>query len=379
MPKKILSVDDSKTVRLIVRKAMKPFDTIVCEAQNGEEGLAVARAEKPDLILLDVTMPVMDGVEMLTRLKADPELKQIPVMMLTAEAGRENILKIAKIGVRDYIVKPFTEQVLVEKLSRIMTLTPLAAAGAAAAPAAGAAGAAGARTVFVVEDKPAIVQQVTETVKNSAWTWKHFNTSAEAFQVAEKSPPAAVVVSLSLPEGAAIDLLRSFRGRPALASTPFIGLAVKTAVEDIQRAQESGFAGVSGKPIDAADLEAKLRRALKLEGVFRAAELTKDHMLVRLSEEMTSPQLDVAMAQVMEKVTEAADSGLGMAVFDLNAVKTFTVDILKFLISAQRKCEDLGMRCVMLGSSDLAASARTFDESKDWTFHAKLESAMAPA
>jgi two-component system, cell cycle response regulator len=374
MPKKILSVDDSKTVRLIVRKAMKPFDTIVVEAQNGEEGLTVARAEKPDLILLDVTMPVMDGVEMLTRLKADPELKSIPVMMLTAEAGRENILKIAKIGVRDYIVKPFTEQVLVEKLSRIMTLTPLAAA-----PAAPAAGVAGGRTVLLVEDKPAIISQVTESVKNPAWTWKHFTTSAEAFQYSEKTPPSAVVVSLSLPDAAAIELLRSFRGRPALAQTPFIGLAVKTAVEDIQRAQESGFFGVSSKPIDTADLDAKLRRALKLEGVLRAAELTKDHMLVRLTEEMTSPQLDAAMVQVMEKVTEAADSGLGVTVFDLTAVKTFTVDILKFLISATRKCEDLGMRCVMLGKDEVVTGARGFDESKDWHFYEKLEAAMAAA
>lgn len=374
MPKKILSVDDSKTVRLIVRKAMKPYDIIVCEAQNGEEGLAAARAEKPDLILLDVTMPVMDGVEMLTRLKAEPELKGIPVVMLTAEAGRENILKIAKIGVRDYIVKPFTEQVLVEKLTRIFPLQP-AATAAAAAPAAGS----GERTVVLVEDKPAIVSQVTETVKNSAWTWKHFSTSAEAFQFAEKTPPAAVVVSLSLAEGAAIDLLRSFRGRPALAQTPFIGLAVKTASEDIQRAQESGFFGVSSKPVDAADLEAKLRRALKLEGVLRAAELTKDHMLVRLTEEMTSPQLDAAMVQVGEKVTEAADSGLGLAVFDLTAVQTFTLDVLKFLISATRKCEDLGLRCVMLGKPELATGARSFDESKDWVFHEKLESAMAAA
>lgn len=374
MPKKILSVDDSKTVRLIVKKAMKPFDMLVCEAQNGEEGLAVARAEKPDLILLDVTMPVMDGVEMLTRLKADPELKQIPVMMLTAEAGRENILKIAKIGVRDYIVKPFTEAVLVEKLSRIMTLVP--ASSAAAAPAAGAAAG---RQVILVEDKPAIVSQVTESVKNNAWTWKHFATSAEAFQFAEKTPPAAVVVSLSLPEGAAIDLLRSFRGRPALAQVPFIGLSVKTAAEEIQRALESGFVGVSSKPIDAADLEGKLRRALKLEGVLRAAELTKDHMLVRLSEEMTSPQLDAAMVQVGEKVTEAADSGLGLAVFDLTAVKTFTVDILKFLISATRKCEDLGLRCVLLGNAELATAARGFDESKDWQFFEKLEAAMAAA
>ena len=64
------------------------------------EGLAVAAKYTPDLILLDITMPVMDGVEMLTRLKADPQLKGIPVMMLTAEGGRDNVLSIAKIGIR---------------------------------------------------------------------------------------------------------------------------------------------------------------------------------------------------------------------------------------------------------------------------------------
>ena len=127
MPIKILTVDDSKTVRIIVKKAFKAFDVTVVEAGNGAEGLATATKEKPDLILLDVTMPVMDGLEMLSQLKANEDLKPIPVVMLTAEGGSENIAKSGKLGARDYLVKPFTEAVLIEKCSRIVTLQPVVA------------------------------------------------------------------------------------------------------------------------------------------------------------------------------------------------------------------------------------------------------------
>jgi len=119
---RILSVDDSRTIRLIVTRSLKPFDCQVIEASNGEEGLAAAASEKPDLILLDISMPVMDGVTMLTRLKEDAVLKAIPVIMLTAEAGRDNVLQIAKLGVRDYLVKPFKDQQLIEKVGRVVTL-----------------------------------------------------------------------------------------------------------------------------------------------------------------------------------------------------------------------------------------------------------------
>jgi two-component system cell cycle response regulator len=122
MATKILSVDDSRTIRMIVGRTFKPYDCQICEAGNGEEGLAAAAREKPDLIILDVTMPVMDGVTMLGKLKEDPALKTIPVIMLTAESGRENVLQIAKLGVRDYLVKPFKEEQLIEKASRIVTL-----------------------------------------------------------------------------------------------------------------------------------------------------------------------------------------------------------------------------------------------------------------
>jgi len=122
MPTKILSVDDSRTIRLIVGKAFRPYDVLLFEATNGEEGLAVATREKPDLIILDVTMPVMDGVTMLSKLKETAELKTIPVIMLTAESGRDNVLQIAKIGVRDYLIKPFKEDQLLEKAGRIVSL-----------------------------------------------------------------------------------------------------------------------------------------------------------------------------------------------------------------------------------------------------------------
>jgi len=122
MATKILSVDDSRTIRMIVGRTFKPYDCQICEAGNGEEGLAAAAREKPDLIILDVTMPVMDGVTMLGKLKEDPALKSIPVIMLTAESGRENVLQIAKLGVRDYLVKPFKEEQLIEKAGRIVTL-----------------------------------------------------------------------------------------------------------------------------------------------------------------------------------------------------------------------------------------------------------------
>lgn len=127
MPTKILSVDDSKTIRMIVKRTFSPYDATVSEAGNGEEGLAAAAAEKPDLIILDITMPVMDGVTMLTKLKESPELKGIPVIMLTAESGRENVAYIAKLGVRDYLVKPFKDEQLIEKVSRVVTLQKKAA------------------------------------------------------------------------------------------------------------------------------------------------------------------------------------------------------------------------------------------------------------
>jgi DNA-binding response OmpR family regulator len=125
MSLKVLAVDDSKTIRKIVAKAFIPYDCQVLEAENGVEGLSTAGKEKPDLIILDITMPVMTGIEMLGKLKAQPNLKDIPVIMLTAESGKENVINILKMGVKDYIVKPFKGEQLIDRVSKIFTLKPV--------------------------------------------------------------------------------------------------------------------------------------------------------------------------------------------------------------------------------------------------------------
>lgn len=153
MSLKILTVDDSKAVRIIVKRSFKTFDCEILEAANGVEGLATAAKEKPDIILLDVTMPVMDGVEMLAKLKSDHNLKGIPVIMLTAEAGRQAVMKIAKLGIRDYIVKPFKEDVLVDKVGRVIDLRPVSDTPKAKSLSDSV-------DILVVENKPAIIKQI---------------------------------------------------------------------------------------------------------------------------------------------------------------------------------------------------------------------------
>ncbi len=124
MALKVLTVDDSKTIRLIVKKAFQPFNCEIFEAENGVEGLAAAAKVKPGLIILDITMPVMNGVEMLDRMKTDADLKNIPVIMLTAESGKDNVLNIVKKGVKDYMVKPFKGEDLIDRVKKILILEP---------------------------------------------------------------------------------------------------------------------------------------------------------------------------------------------------------------------------------------------------------------
>ena len=129
MALKVLTVDDSKTIRRIVKKAFNTYDCVIFEAENGVEGLSLATKERPDLIILDITMPVMTGTEMLEKLKGEPFLKDIPVIMLTAESGKDNVMHIAKLGVKDYMVKPFKGEQLIDRVTNIVKLDPKPADG----------------------------------------------------------------------------------------------------------------------------------------------------------------------------------------------------------------------------------------------------------
>ncbi len=117
---KILVVDDFPTMRRIIRNLLKDlgFEN-VDEAEDGQMGLDKIRNGSFDLIVSDWNMPNMDGLTMLQQIRADPNIATLPVLMVTAEAKKENIVAAAKAGASGYVVKPFTAAVLEEKLNKI--------------------------------------------------------------------------------------------------------------------------------------------------------------------------------------------------------------------------------------------------------------------
>ncbi len=124
MTSNILVVDDNKVIHMMVKKALRPFDCNVFEGENGLEGLKIALRVKPDLILLDINMPVMDGIEMLKKIKGAPYLKDIPVIILSANAGEKNVIKIAKMGVNNFMSKPFKSNEFLQRANTLITLCP---------------------------------------------------------------------------------------------------------------------------------------------------------------------------------------------------------------------------------------------------------------
>jgi two-component system chemotaxis response regulator CheY len=122
---KFLVVDDFSTMRRIVRNLLKELGfTNVQEAEDGVDALNKLRSEQFDFVVSDWNMPNMTGIELLRAIRGDATLKHLPVLMVTAEAKKENIIEAAQAGASGYVVKPFTAATLDEKLKKIFVAFP---------------------------------------------------------------------------------------------------------------------------------------------------------------------------------------------------------------------------------------------------------------
>jgi two-component system, chemotaxis family, chemotaxis protein CheY len=117
---KVLVVDDFATMRKIVRNILKQigFEDIT-EAEDGNAALRVLKSDKIGLVVTDWNMPNMSGLDLLQEIRRDAQTQNIPVLMVTAEGLKENVMEAVKAGVNNYVVKPFTAEVLQEKIETI--------------------------------------------------------------------------------------------------------------------------------------------------------------------------------------------------------------------------------------------------------------------
>lgn len=371
MGPKILTVDDSKTIRMIVARAFRTFACEILEAADGVEGLAMVNRERPDIILLDYTMPVMDGFEMLNRLKADPDTRNIPVVMLTAEAGRDNVLKIARLGVRDYLVKPFKEDLVVERVGRIIDLKAWNEATAKVKrfddP----------LRILLVDDKPAILEQVKQGLADTSWTLHGLTQAGQAVDFCAGQMPDTIIVSLSLPEGAGFMLFQMMRAAFKTKSIPIFALSVKTALEEQQRAQQMGFSGIITKPIDIEELKSKVTRALNLDTSYRYFVNQDGVLLLKLPSNFSPLVANEVMLSLRQKVTESVDAGLGKLVMDMSRLATADVNLVKLGITVTSMCQELGVKLAMIGSQAVCTECRNYEETKDWQFVSSYEEGLS--
>jgi len=117
--KTALVVDDYHSMRVALKEHLQGFNLRVIEAENGLEGLEKIREKKPDMVFTDIVMPVMDGLELCQEIKSDPELLNIPVVVLSTHSDSAYILKAIHSGADDYLPKPIESALLEKILSRI--------------------------------------------------------------------------------------------------------------------------------------------------------------------------------------------------------------------------------------------------------------------
>jgi two-component system, cell cycle response regulator len=371
MGPKILTVDDSRTIRLIVARAFKCFACEIFEASDGVEGLTVAQRERPDIIILDLTMPIMDGVEMLTKLKADPDLRGIPVVMLTAESGRENVLRIAKLGVRDYLIKPFKEELIVERVGRIIDLKAKSDIATRAKrfddP----------LQVLVVDDKPAIIEQVQSALSGTPWKVQGASQPGQAVDASSQVLPDIILVSLSLTEGGGFILFQMLRANVRTKSIPIVALSVKTAGDEQARAQQLGFNGIITKPINFDDVRLKITRALSLDTSHKYFQCRDGVLVLLLPANFSQAVANDISAHLRHKACEAVDAGVSRLVIDMGQLKAADVTLIKLGISVIQLCVELEIRYSLIGSEAVRSECKNYEETKDWQFTGSFEDAVA--
>jgi len=257
MGKKVLAVDDSKTLRMIVARNLRPFGVEIVEAENGSVGLSKAQAEKPDLILLDYNMPVLDGYQTLEALKKDNATKNIPVIMLTTETVKETVVKLIKLGLRDFIAKPFSREALLQKVNPVLALyegdevpTEAQVEGALHLKALETQGK---KTILAVDDKENVLKLLKEFLE------EHYNvltaTSGQAAVAMIPSTPMDLLfLDINMPDLSGIEVFKQMKSSLEAKRAKVVGMVLRTAQSEISTAKQAGIKDFLYKPFTKTDV-----------------------------------------------------------------------------------------------------------------------------
>jgi CheY-like chemotaxis protein len=251
-PPLILHADDFTSLIDYVRIVLERAGYRVVSAKDGFVALEMAETLLPDLILMDIMMPGMTGVEVLERLKANPDLRTIPVVMLAATLMEDVIKQALDLGAEDYWYLPLDPPSLVEGVSAVLgTSAPLPHA------------------MLVQSATPNPFAEVTQFLRSvgySVSTMKEGESALRSVQESVHSRPVVILAAFNLSDMSGLELLARLKADPDTGSIPVVMLAEEPEPELHRRAVELGAHGTYTGPFDAEKLLEVLRAALDDKG-----------------------------------------------------------------------------------------------------------------
>jgi two-component system, cell cycle response regulator len=385
MTKKVLTIDDSKTLRMIIGKHLTPFGVQLLQAENGAEGIVCAREHNPDLILLDYNMPVMDGYHTLIELKADPALKSIPIVMLTTETVQETVIKLAKLGLKDYIAKPFTREVLLQKINPILSLYE----GSTVPPdkpvqVAKPLDNSGKLTILAIDDKANILDLLKEYFAGQ-FNLITIDSGNAALQAIAQKQFDYVFLDLTLPDVNALQVLKTYlQSKGPNAKKNVVAMTLRTAQLDIDRAIAAGVSVFLYKPFTREDIADVINRVVsrqKEEKKLRFLTVNgKAKVLDCPSDKSPTCRLfaGALSSGIKQEIDEMAEEGLSKLVIKVGEGFLSDMSITRKFVDLMDHIVRLSLNVRLVADSEQAKDAlKQYEETASIPTDPSLESAIS--
>ncbi len=271
----ILIVEDEEATRALLAALLGRGWFRTLEAADAETGLELAALHRPDCILMDIRLPGMDGLAATRLLKADPQLRHIPVVAMTGFVGAEEEAKALASGCEGFLSKPFDTRGLLEYLERF-----LLKAGQAAAPGGFPAAIAGFRVgalarygggpaerrarILIVDDEPQVVEVFERQLQQAGYECLRAFGGIAALKLAQSEVPDLVLLDVLMEDLDGLEVARRLKGNLKTAGIPIILVTALHDVEDKVRGLAAGADEFLSKPVDGAELEVRIRSMLQL-------------------------------------------------------------------------------------------------------------------
>ena len=371
---KVLTVDDSRTIRLLVKRYLQPLGAEILEACDGKEGVEAAVEHKPDLIILDITMPIMDGRQALQAIRQNDETKDIPVIMLTAESRKEMVMSLIQLGVSDYIVKPFNQEMLMEKIEEVLGLGEDEDGEADEdededrLP-----------RVLVLDDKANVLEAASKflgeisTVITSAEPY-------EAVELAHKHTPDVLFLDLVIPGQNVFEIFSMMRADERLNKSRFVAMAIRTMHDEMARARRAGFHDMLIKPFNEKTIVSVVRA--NVAGSQNLLSYEEDYAAFRfppLSENAISAAAfaQQALRKAEQAMQDIADSGYERLLLDMSEANHSDMSVVSCVSTIQKSAGDLGIHVtIMVPDASLARMLRQFSETSSAPIYSTLDEAL---